>query len=74
MAYETLEFGTDRSVKFCGCKYYGNQHGSFFQPCSTHTAVLDYVSKKAHQSRETMLNRIIMRYARSVVRDSRKEK
>lgn len=49
----------------CGCKFYGNQHGTYYRFCETHYPMFDGVAQMLGESLQDMFNRIIVEYLES---------
>ena len=50
-------------MKECGCKYYGNQHGSFISFCSKHLVLWCLAADAAGVSPQELFNRAVQEFA-----------
>jgi len=52
----------------CGCKFYGNQHGSFYRFCEKHGPMFEQAAALVGEPLQDLFNRIIMEYCERLER------
>jgi len=53
----------------CGCKFYGNQHGSFYRFCEEHGKVMELAAGRIARTPEELFNLVIADYCLKVARE-----